>query len=327
MERYLEGEEISHEEIVERLKRGTNHGEIFPVVCGVSTRNLGTNRLLQAIVEDLPSPVEHGAFETTRSPRAVADRELFAYVFKTRADPSRGASTCCASSRARCARQPARNTRALQGADRQLIVFAGKGHDDRDDFGPGDIGGSPSSRTPARRLAGGARRADQDADRAASGSGDGVRDRAQDKGDEDKVFSSLRRLQEEDPTIDLHRDPQTGQQIVRRPLADPRRGDRRPPALALRRRGHAEAAARAYQETIRTGSKAHGRHKKQSGGRGQFGDCHIEIEPLESAPASSSSTASRAARSRTRSYRRSRRACVRRWSTACWRATPSRTCA
>ncbi|MEA2354205.1 MAG: elongation factor, partial [Solirubrobacteraceae bacterium] len=60
MERYLEGEEISHEEIVGALKEGTNHGSIFPVVCGVATRNLGTNRLLDAIVEDLPSPVKHG---------------------------------------------------------------------------------------------------------------------------------------------------------------------------------------------------------------------------------------------------------------------------
>src|SRR4051812_25260173 len=63
MERYLDGEEISHEEIVEALKDGTNHGDIFPVVCGVATRNLGTNRLLDAIVEDLPSTVKHGALE------------------------------------------------------------------------------------------------------------------------------------------------------------------------------------------------------------------------------------------------------------------------
>src|SRR5687768_2157242 len=63
MERYLEGEEISHEEIVTALKDGTNHGNIFPVTCGVATRNLATNRLLDAIVEDLPSPVKHGAME------------------------------------------------------------------------------------------------------------------------------------------------------------------------------------------------------------------------------------------------------------------------
>jgi elongation factor G len=69
MERYLEGEPISHEEIAAALKQGTNHGKIFPVVCGVATRNLGTSRLLDAIVEDLPSPVKHG-------PLAVGEVEL-----------------------------------------------------------------------------------------------------------------------------------------------------------------------------------------------------------------------------------------------------------
>ena len=114
------------------------------------------------------------------------------------------------------------------------------------------------------------------------------------KGDEDKVFTALRRLHEEDPTIDLHRDQQTGEQIVaglsqihvevivdrmQEPLRG--RGELKPPRVP-------------YQETIRGAAKAHGRHKKQSGGRGQFGDCHIEIEPLPGAT-SSSSTRSRAA--------------------------------
>src|SRR5271167_3493990 len=88
MERYLDGGEISHEEIVGALKEGTNHGKIFPVVCGCATRNLGTTRLLDAIVEDLPSPVKHGSLEVGEIELTPSDeRELFAYVFKTRADP------------------------------------------------------------------------------------------------------------------------------------------------------------------------------------------------------------------------------------------------
>ena len=91
MERYLDGEDISHEEIVDALKEGTNHGKIFPVVCGCATRNLGTTRLLDAIVEDLPSPVKHGALRVGEAELLASDDgELFAYVFKTRADPFAG---------------------------------------------------------------------------------------------------------------------------------------------------------------------------------------------------------------------------------------------
>ena len=91
MERYLEGEEISHEEIVTALEDGTDHGHIFPVTCGVATAHLGADRLLDAIVDDLPSPVQHGGLELpdmTLEP--TEDGETYAYVFKTRADPFAG---------------------------------------------------------------------------------------------------------------------------------------------------------------------------------------------------------------------------------------------
>src|SRR5207245_6690425 len=100
------------------------------------------------------------------------------------------------------------------------------------------------------------------------------------KGNEEKVYTALRRLQEEDPTLDVHRDAQTGDQIVaglsqvhveviveRMKSRFGAEVDLKPPRVP-------------YTETIRSGAKAHGRHKKQSGGRGQFGDCHIEVEPL-----------------------------------------------
>src|SRR4030095_812326 len=63
MERYLEGEEISHEETVAALKTGVTSGLLFPVTCGAATRNLGINRLLDAFVDDLPSPAKKGAVD------------------------------------------------------------------------------------------------------------------------------------------------------------------------------------------------------------------------------------------------------------------------
>src|SRR3954463_4043813 len=84
MERYLDGGEISHDEIVTALEDGTDHGHIFPVTCGVATTRLGADRLLDAIVDDLPSPVQHGALEVEEMTlEPDEDKEMFAYVFKT----------------------------------------------------------------------------------------------------------------------------------------------------------------------------------------------------------------------------------------------------
>jgi elongation factor G len=285
MERYLEGDEITHEEIVTALKEGTNHGGIFPVVCGVATRNLGTNRMLDAIVEDLPSTVKHGALElpeVTLEPDET--KPLFAYVFKTKADPFAGRINFFRVYQG--VMKPdshVLNTRA-HAKERigQLLVFAGKDGSPADGFGPGDIGAVAKLKETR--------------------AGDWLADRdepirmpalelpqpvmafameSKTKGDEDKVFTALRRLQEEDPTIDLHRDPETGEQIVAglsqihvEVIVD-----------RLKSRFGAEVTLKPprvpYQETIRHEARAHGRHKKQSGGRGQFGDCHIIIEPCE----------------------------------------------
>ena len=285
MERYLEGEEISHEEIVAALKEGTNHGALFPVTCGVATRNLGTNRLLDAIVEDLPSPVKHGALEVGEvSLEPLEDKELFAYVFKTRADPFAGRINLFRVYQG-ILKQDSHvlNTRThTKERIGQLVSFEGGHTGHETETGPGDIGAvaklketragdwlasrderiaMPSIKLPAPVMA--------------------FAVEPKSKGDEDKVFTSLRRLQEEDPTIDLHRDPQTGEQIV----AGLSQVHVEVIVERLKSRFGAEVLLKPprvpYQETIRKPAKAHGRHKKQTGGRGQFGDCHIEIEPLD----------------------------------------------
>jgi elongation factor G len=284
MERYLDGDEISHEEIVTALKDGTNHGHIFPVTCGVATANLGTNRLLDAIVEDLPSPVKHGGLavgDVVLEPDE--DGELFAYVFKTRADPFAGRINLFRVYQGTMTHDTqVLNTRA-HNRERigQLLTFAGTETPHADEFGPGDIGAvaklketragdwlaardepiwMPSIRLPAPVMA--------------------FAVEPKTKGDEEKVFTALRRLQEEDPTIDLHRDAQTGEEIV----AGLSQVHVEVIVGRLRSRFGVEVTLKPprvpYQETIRRPAKAHGRHKKQSGGRGQFGDCHLAIEPL-----------------------------------------------
>jgi elongation factor G len=284
MERYLEGEEISHDEIVTALKDGTNHGGIFPVVCGVATKNLGTNRLLDAIVEDLPSPVKHGAFELPEiTLEPDADKELFAFVFKTKADQFAGRINFF-----RVYQGVMRpdtqvlNTRA-HAKERigTLIVPEGREQGHADAFGPGDIGAV--AKLKETRAGDWLAARDEPIVMPALALPQPVMAfsiEPKAKGDEDKVFSSLRRLQEEDPTIDLHRDAQTGDQIV----AGLSQIHVEIVVDRLKSRFGAEVTLKPprvpYQETIRKPAKAHGRHKKQTGGRGQFGDCHIEIEPL-----------------------------------------------
>jgi elongation factor G len=284
MERYLEGEEISHDEIVTALEDGTDHGHIFPVTCGVATSRLGANRLLDAIVDDLPSPVQHENLQVEGATlEPDPDAEMFAYVFKTRADPYAGRINLFRVYQGTVTHDTQVMNTRTHHKERigQLLVPQGKDVKQTDAFGPGDIGAvaklkethagdwlaardepiqMPSISLPAPVMA--------FAMEPAS------------KGDEDKVFTALRRLQEEDPTIDLHRDQQTGEQIV----AGLSQIHVEVIVERMRARFGAEVTLKPprvpYQETIRHGAKAHGRHKKQTGGRGQFGDCHIEIEPL-----------------------------------------------
>lgn len=283
-ERYLEGEEISHEEIVAALKDGTNHGDLFPVTCGVATRNLGSDRLLDAIVEDLPSPVKHGALELPEvTLEADPERELFAYVFKTRADPYAGRINLFRVYQGVMDHDTTVMNTRTHHKERigQLIVFAGRDTEHADAFGPGDIGAVAKLKET--------RAGDWLAERDEPITMPPVRFPApvmafaiepSSPGDEEKVFTALRRLQEEDPTIDLHRDPQTGEQIV----AGLSQVHVEVVVGRLKDRFGAEVTLKPprvpYQETITASAKAHGRHKKQTGGRGQFGDCHLEVEPL-----------------------------------------------
>jgi elongation factor G len=211
------------------------------------------------------------------------DAEMFAYVFKTRADPFAGRINLFRVYQGTVAHDShVLNTRA-HAKERigQLLEPRGKEVTHADAFGPGDIGAvaklketragdwlatrdepitMPSIKLPAPVMA--------------------FAMEPKSKGDEDKAYTALRRLQEEDPTIDLHRDPQTGEQIV----AGLSQIHVEVVVERMRSRFGAEVMLKPprvpYQETIRGGAKAHGRHKKQTGGRGQFGDCHIEIEPL-----------------------------------------------
>jgi elongation factor G len=284
MERYLEGEEISHDETVTALKTGVTEGRLFPVTCGAATRDLGINRLLDAFVEDLPSPARAGAVEvdgTILEPDESKD--LVAFVFKTLADPYAGRVNLFRVYQGVMKHDSqVFNTRAhVKERIGQLLVPQGKENEHADAFGPGDIGAvAKLKETHAGDVL-----ADKDEEiplrlpqmpRPVMA----FAIEAKAKGDEEKMGQALRRLQEEDPTIDFHRDDQTGEQI----LAGITQIHVEVIVDRMKERFGAEVELHPphvpYREAIKGGAKSHARYKKQTGGRGQFADCHIEIEPL-----------------------------------------------
>jgi elongation factor G len=284
MERYLEGEEITHEETVSALKTGVTEGKLFPVTCGAATRNLGINRLLDAFVEDLPSPAKRGPIEVdgvTLEPDESKD--MVAFVFKTLADPYAGRVNLFRVYQGVLKHDTqVFNTRAhVKERIGQLLVPQGKENEQADEFGPGDIGAVAKLKETHAGDVLAAK--DEEIPLTLPEMPRPVMAfaiEAKAKGDEEKMGQALRRLQEEDPTIDFHRDQQTGEQI----LAGITQIHVEVIVDRMKERFGAEVELHPphvpYREAIKSSAKAHARYKKQTGGRGQFADCHIEIEPL-----------------------------------------------
>jgi elongation factor G len=279
MERYLDGQELSAEEVASALKDGVTRGEIFPVAAAVATKNLGTTALLDLLVEGVPSPAKKGAPAWLEPDGGSA-----AFVFKTVADPFAGRiSVFRVVSGAISSDSSVVNPRT-HGKERlgQLLLLQGKEHAQADAFGTGDIGAVAKLKDV---LTGDVL---LDAERGLAPPGIdfpepvmsfAVQPKA--KGDEEKMASALRRLHEEDPTLSLRRDPQTGETL----LSGMSQIHVEVAVERLKRRFGVEVELRQprvpYLETIRKESRAQGRYKKQTGGRGQYGDAHIVLEPLE----------------------------------------------
>jgi elongation factor G len=276
MERYLEGEEIAGDELAGALRGAVARGELFPVAAVVATQNLGTTALLDLIVEGIPSPGEKRA--------EIAGDGTAAFVFKTVADPFAGRITVF-----RVLSGPLKADSTLvnsrsRGKERvgQILLLQGKEHQPAGELGEGDLGAVAKLKETATGdlLLASERAVDVEPivfpQPVMSFA---VTPKA--KGDEDKVTAALRRLSEEDPTLVLRRDEQTGEQV----LAGMSQMHVEVAVERLKRRFGVEVELHQprvpYLETIRKEARARHRYKKQTGGRGQFGDCDIVIEPRE----------------------------------------------
>jgi elongation factor G len=277
MERYLDGQELSPAEVAKALKEAVTRGEVFPVAAAVATKNLGTTALLDLLVEGVPSPAKRPA-QIDVDGAATA-----AFVFKTIADPFAGRITVFRVLKGTVTPDTTLTNARSHGKERfgSLLALQGKEHVQADAFGEGDLGAVAKLKEAA--------------------TGDLFLDREVDvelprldfpepvmsfaitprtKGEEEKMGQALRRLTEEDPTLTLRRDPQTGEQL----LAGLSQMHVEVAVERLKRRFGVEVDLHQprvpYLETIRSEARAQGKYKKQTGGRGQYGDAHIVIEPL-----------------------------------------------
>src|ERR687885_1818080 len=278
MERYLEGEELQTEEVASALKAAVTRGELFPVACGVASKNLGTTALLDLLAEGIPSPADKEAAVSGDGASTAA------FVFKTIADPFAGRINLFRVLNGTLSGDSTLVNPRVHSKERvgQLLLLQGKEHHQAPEFGPGDIGAVAKlkdTQTGDLLLD-----AERDVEQPDLGFPEPVMSFAvtpKAKGDEEKVAASLRRLHEEDPTLVLRRDPQTGEQL----LSGLSQIHVEVAVERLRRRFGVEVDLHQprvpYLETIRSEARAQGRYKKQTGGRGQFGDCHIVVEPLE----------------------------------------------
>jgi elongation factor G len=277
MERYLEEGEVSGDELAAALKDAVVRGEVFPVACGVATKNLGTTAVLDLLVEAVPSPAKKPLDLGIEADGSAA------FVFKTIADPFAGRINVFRVLAGDLASDSNVVNVRNHGKERvgQLLVLQGKDHVQTEKFVAGDIGAVSKLKetmTGDLLLA-----SDKPVDVPSLQFPQPVMSFAvspKTKGDEEKAATALRRLAEEDPTLVLRRDEQTGEQL----LAGMSQMHVEVAIDRIKRRFGVDIELHQprvpYLETIRKESRAQGRYKKQTGGRGQFGDCHIVLEPI-----------------------------------------------
>ncbi len=291
MEKFFSGEPFTTEEIVNGLAKGCRSGAITPVFCGSAVNQQGLDMLLYNLKVLLPSPADAPAVvaeDAAGEPVEVACDEagpLAAYVFKTVADPFVGklsyVKVVSGTLKSDSALVNARTGEAERMG--KLLYVKGKKQTDTTVIGAGDIGAvtklpaaqtgdtlceagrvvklpAPAFPTPTLSMA----------------------IRVAKKGDEGKIGAALARLMEEDPTLTYRVDTETGQQIISG------LGEQHLDVVVAKLKAKFGVDVEltvprvGYRESVRKKCKAQGRHKKQTGGHGQFGDVWIEFEPCDS---------------------------------------------
>ena len=288
MERYLEGDTLGFEELEKTLAHGVAEASVFPVVCGSATKGVGIDRLATFICEIGPSPAERPpiaviAGDTVAEVSPDPEGKALAYVFKTVADPFGRISLFKVLSGTLRADDTLVNSRTKSDERlHQLFGLRGKEHLAVDTAPAGDILATAKLSDTATGDTLAAKGSPVAVERPeATTPVLAVAIRPKSKGDEDKLMTSLHRLADEDQAIRVSRNDETHQTV----LAGMGETHLAIIVERLKRKYGVEVETDdvqvAYRETITKTAEAEGRHKKQTGGHGQFGVAVIRIEPQE----------------------------------------------
>ena len=289
VEKYLEEGDLTDEEILKGLRTGVVTGDILPVFCGSATLNIGVRKLLDGIQNMMPSPGDRGLItgvdakgnETER--KVSTDEPFSAFVYKTMADPFAGKLTLF---------------KIISGSLKADTGFLNSTRDTKERFGNVFIlNGKKQESVPvvsAGQLAAVAKlKETKTGDTLSDDSAPFVLPNIElpapalsyaivpkSKGDEEKVSAALTRLMEEDPSMKTSREEETRESII----SGMGQLHLEVTVERLKEKFGVEVDMKVpkvpYKETIKRSTKLQSRYKKQSGGRGQYGDVWLEIEPL-----------------------------------------------
>ena len=290
LDKYLDGGELSDDELKIGLKKGVLSGGLIPAVCGSAVKNIGISSLMDLIINALPSPVDRGSVTgkkpgtdeaEIRNPEESAP--FSAMVFKTIADPYAGRLTLFRVFSGIISSDSSffNSTRKTSERFGNIFFLEGKNQKPVEAIVPGDIAAVAKLKETS--------------------TGDTIcNDKAplifekvvppptimsfavapKSRGDEEKIVSSINRIIEEDPTLTFHREEQTKEMI----LSGMGQVHIEVSVEKMKRKFGVEVTLKTpkvpYRETIKGKTNIQGKYKKQSGGRGQFGDCWLDIEPL-----------------------------------------------
>ena len=287
MEKFFADEPFTKDEVVEGLRIGTREGRIIPLICGAPVLQEATDLTLKMIDEVLPaaSEVETPALKGEEKISLKCDPKgpLVVYVFKTVADPFVGKLSYVKVVSGTLTADLVLNNARTGSQERQgkLISVKGKKQTDIKELTAGDIG-AITKLAEARTgdtLCGGELYTVSAPKFPAPSMSMAIFPKK--KGDESKISTSIQRLLDEDPTLDYTINTETGEQVISG------LGEQHLDVLVSKLKSkfgvdvELKAPRVAYRESIRKKVKVQGRHKKQSGGHGQFGDVWIEFEPYE----------------------------------------------